>query len=69
MDAGEHASKTIQALNSHAAELDTMSNGVTAAAKNKTDIPLAKDIFKEITDAATECKQTLESLCNAFKSR
>jgi hypothetical protein len=60
MDAEEYANQTAQALNNHAAELDKMTDGVTKAAKDRTDVPHAKDIFKEITEAATECKQTME---------
>jgi len=37
--------ETIQTLNSHAAELDSMYRGVMAAAKNRTEIPNVKHIF------------------------
>ena len=40
--------ETIQALNSHAAELDSMYRAVTAAVKNVTEIPNIKEIFQEM---------------------
>ena len=40
--------ETIQALNSHAAELDAMYRALTAAVKNLTEIPNIKEIFQEI---------------------
>ena len=52
--------ETIQALNSHAAELDSMHRGVMAAAKNRTEIPNIKDIFKEMAEASRECDEMLE---------
>src|SRR6266566_2955156 len=51
--------ETIQALNSHAAELDSMYRRVLAAAKNRTD-PNVKDIFKEMAEASRECDEMLE---------
>lgn len=36
--------ETIQALNSHAAELDSMYRVVMAAAKNRTEIPDRKSV-------------------------
>ena len=53
---------TIQALNSHAAELDAMYRGVMAAATNRTDIPNIKDIFQEMAEASRECDEMLEIL-------
>lgn len=52
--------ETIQALNSHAAELDSMYRGVMAAAKNRTEIPNIRDIFQEMADASKECDEMLE---------
>jgi hypothetical protein len=52
--------ETIQALNSHAAELDSMYRGITAAAKNRTDIPNITDIFQEMAEASKECDEMLE---------
>jgi hypothetical protein len=52
--------ETIQALNSHAAELDSMYRGVMAAAKNRTEIPNIKDIFQGMADASRECDEMLE---------
>jgi len=52
--------ETIQALNSHAAELESMHRGVMAAAKNRTEIPNVKDIFKEMAEASRECDEMLE---------
>ena len=53
-------SETIQALNSHAAELDSMYRGVTAAVENRSEIPNVKDIFKEMAEASRECDEMLE---------
>jgi hypothetical protein len=52
--------ETIQALNSHAAELDSMCRGVIAAAQNRTEIPNIKDIFQEMAEASRECDEMLE---------
>jgi hypothetical protein len=52
--------ETIQALNSHAAELESMYRGVMAAAKNRTEIPNVRDIFKEMAEASRECDEMLE---------
>lgn len=52
--------ETIQALNSHAAELDSMYGVVMAAAKNRTKIPNIKDIFQEMAEASRECDEMLE---------
>ena len=46
-------SETIQVLNSHAAELDSMHRGVLAAVENRTEIPNVKDIFKEMAEASS----------------
>jgi hypothetical protein len=50
----------IQALNSHAAELDSMYRVVMVAAQNRTEIPNVKDIFKEMAEASRECDEMLE---------
>ncbi len=50
----------IQALNSHAAELDSMYRMVMAAAANRTEIPNIKDIFQEMAEASKECDEMLE---------
>lgn len=52
--------ETIQALNSHAAELDSMHRGITAALENRTQIPNVKDIFKEMAEASRDCDEMLE---------
>src|SRR5436190_23223000 len=52
--------ETIQALNSHAAELDAMYRAVTAAVKNLTEIPNIKEIFQEMAEASRECDELLE---------
>jgi hypothetical protein len=52
--------ETIQTLNSHAAELDSMYRGVMAAVENRTEIPNVKDIFKEMAEASRECDEMLE---------
>jgi hypothetical protein len=50
----------IQALNSHAAELDSMYRMVMAAATNRTEIPNIKEIFQEMAEASKECDEMLE---------
>lgn len=52
--------ETIQALNSHAAELDSMYRGVMAAANNRTEIPNVRHIFQEMAEASKECDEVLE---------
>ena len=52
--------ESIQALNSHAAELDSMYRGIMAAAKSRTEIPNVRDIFQEMAEAAKECDEVLE---------
>lgn len=52
--------ETIQALNSHAAELDSMYRGIMAAARSRTEIPNIKDIFQEMADSSKECDEMLE---------
>ena len=60
MDDADFGRETIQALNSHAAELDSMCRGVLAAANNRTEIPNVKDIFQEMAEASRECDEVLE---------
>ena len=60
MSDADFVRETIQALNSHAAELESMSGGVMAAASNRTEIPNVKDIFKEMAEASRECDEMLE---------
>jgi hypothetical protein len=55
--------ETVQALNSHAAELDSMYRGVMAATENRTEIPNVKHIFKEMAEASRECDEMLEIYC------
>lgn len=52
--------ETIQALNSHAAELGSMYSSVMVAAKNRREIPNVKDIFHEMAEASRECDEMLE---------
>jgi hypothetical protein len=52
--------ETIQALNSHAPELDSMYRGEMAAAENRTEIPNVRDIFKEMAEASRECDEMLK---------
>jgi hypothetical protein len=60
MSDADFVRETIQTLNSHAAELDSMYRGVMAAVKNRTEIPNVKDIFKEMAEASRECDEMLE---------
>lgn len=60
MGDADFARQTIQVLNSHAAELDSMYRGVVAAAENRTEIPNVKDIFKQMAEASRECDEILE---------
>ncbi len=50
----------VQALNSHAAELDSMYWGIMAATKNQTEIANVKDIFQEMAEASRQCDEMLE---------
>jgi hypothetical protein len=52
--------ETIQTLNSHATELDSMHRVVMAAAEARTEIPNVKDIFKEMAEASRDCDEMLE---------
>ena len=52
--------ETIQALNSHAAELDSMHRVVMVAVEARTEIPNVRDIFKEMAEASRECDEMLE---------
>jgi hypothetical protein len=52
--------ETIQALNSHAAELGSMYAGIMTAAKNRTEIPNVRHIFQEMAEASRECDEMLE---------
>lgn len=60
MSDADFMKETIQALNSHAAELDSMFRAVLTAAKNRTEIPNVKDIFQEMAAASRECDEMLE---------
>lgn len=60
MGDADFSEETIQALNSHAVELDSMYRGVMAAAQNRTVIPNITDIFQEMADASKECDEMLE---------
>ena len=60
MDNTDFAKETIQALNSHAAELDSMGRVVMAAAENRMEIPNVKEIFQEMAEASRECDEMLE---------
>ena len=60
MDDADFGKETIQALNSHAAELDSMYRGVMVAAQNRTEIPHIRDIFQEMADASKECDEMFE---------
>jgi len=60
MSDADFVRETIQAFNSHAAELESMYRGVMAAASNRTEIPNVKDIFKEMAEACSECDEILE---------
>jgi hypothetical protein len=60
MNKEEFETKTLNVLRGHAKELDHMETVITAAAKTKSDIPNLKDILKELSDTAMECRQTLD---------
>jgi len=60
MSDADFVKETIQALNSHVAELESMYRGVMAAAKNRTEIPNVRDIFQEMAEASRECDELLE---------
>jgi hypothetical protein len=52
--------KFIRALNTYESELDAMNLAVMDAAKNGTEIPNVKDIFKEMAEASRECEGALD---------
>jgi uncharacterized protein with PhoU and TrkA domain len=56
----EFATKSVQALNSHVNELESMAETILEAAQSKTAIPNLKEIFNEISDAAHECGSLVE---------
>ena len=60
MDYEDFGRETIQALNSHAAALDSMYRGIMTAAKVRAEIPNIKDIFQEMAEASKECDEVLE---------
>ena len=60
MGDADFARDSIQALNSHAAELGAMYRVVMTAATNRTDIPNIKHIFQEMAEASRECDEMLE---------
>lgn len=60
MSDADFVRETIQTLNSHAAELDSMYRGVMTATRNRTEIPSVRDIFKEMAEASRECDEMLE---------
>ena len=61
MGDADFARDSIQALNSHAAELGAMYRVVMTAATNRTDIPNIKHIFQEMAEASRECDELLEA--------
>ena len=60
MDDADFSRETIQALNSHVAELESMFRVVMTAAKDRTEIPNIKYVFKEMAEASRECDEMLE---------
>ena len=60
MDANEFKQKTLNALKSHASELDSMESAITNAAEKRSQIPNLKEVFIELGEAAEECGSTLE---------
>ena len=60
MDAEEYKTRTINVLRGHANELDSMENTIRSAAERRDAIPNVKEIYKEISDAAQECHETLD---------
>lgn len=60
MSDADFGRETIQTLNSHAAELDSMYRGVMTAAENRAEIPNVRHIFQEMAEASKECDEVLE---------
>jgi hypothetical protein len=60
MDGEEFSQKTLMALHTHQNELDQMERLIREAAQTDKVIPNLKAIFKELSDAAQECAETLE---------
>jgi hypothetical protein len=59
MNAEEFKTKTVNVMRAHANELDSMEEVIVAATKADIQIPNLKEIFKEISDTAQECQETL----------
>jgi hypothetical protein len=60
MNKQEFETKTLNVLKGHAKELDHMETAITASSKAKANIPNLKDVLKELSETATECRQTLD---------
>jgi len=60
MSDADFVRETIQALNSHSAELDSMYRVLMTAVENRTKIPNVRHIFKEMAEASRGCDEMLE---------
>jgi hypothetical protein len=61
MDAQEFKAQTINALRGHTNELDSMETAIKRVVEAKEPaIPNQKEIIKEISHTAEECRQALE---------
>ena len=56
----EFETKTIKVLKGHLMELDRMETVITAAAKSRVNIPNLREILKQLSDTASECRETLD---------
>ena len=63
MSDADFVRETIQALNSHSAELDSMYRVLMRAVENRMEIPNVRHIFKEMAEASRECDEMLEIYC------
>jgi hypothetical protein len=60
MDAKQFNEKTLNALRSYAHELNGMEQAVMLAVKETREVTNPKEIFKELSEAAEECRELLE---------
>jgi hypothetical protein len=60
MDANEFKAKAVNALRSYARELNGMEPAIMLAVKEGREVTNPKEIFKELSEAAEECRELLE---------
>ena len=60
MDAKQFNEKAVNALRSYARELNGMEPAIMLAVKEGREVANPKEIFKELSEAAEECRELLE---------